>query len=96
MTRKVLIMSTITLILAGAGWFSASLAARPEPLRSRHSEPAITPPPSQVAVTAQGKLYHRPDCAYIHGPVRIESGQQALAEGYTPCTRCMKEPSIAR
>lgn len=96
MTRKVLISSTIALVLAVGGWLSASLAGRPEALRSRHSEPATMPPPSEVAVTAEGKLYHRPECSYIHGPVRMESGQQAIAEGYTPCPRCMKDQLIAR
>jgi methylphosphotriester-DNA--protein-cysteine methyltransferase len=44
-----------------------------------------------VAVTRTGKLYHKPECTYIHGPAELESGIQAQAEGYTPCTRCLKE-----
>jgi hypothetical protein len=44
-----------------------------------------------VAVTKDGKLYHKPDCTYIHGTAQLESGAQAQADGYTPCTRCLKE-----
>jgi hypothetical protein len=84
-------MSTIALVLLIAGWVAAAGGPRPEPLRSRHSEPATAQPPSLVAVTSEGKLYHRPDCAYIHGPVQMESAEQATAEGYTPCTRCLSE-----
>jgi hypothetical protein len=84
-------MSAIALGLLAAGWLAAAGVTRPEPLRSRHSEPATARPPSLVAVTSEGKLYHRPDCAYIHGPVQMESGEQAIAEGYTPCTRCLNE-----
>jgi hypothetical protein len=46
--------------------------------------------PPLVAVTAEGKLYHDPHCAFIHGPARYESVAEAIADGYTPCTRCLK------
>jgi hypothetical protein len=44
-----------------------------------------------VAVTSEGKLYHQPDCGYIRGQATMEPGEQAVAEGYAPCTRCIKE-----
>ncbi len=31
-------------------------------------------------------------CGYIHRRATMEPGEQAVAEGYAPCTRCMKEP----
>ena len=91
MTKNTLLLSTITAVVLTAGWLAATAATRPNPLRSQHSEAAATPPHEMVAVTAEGKLYHRPDCRYIHGPSRMESGEQAVADGYTPCTRCMKD-----
>jgi hypothetical protein len=90
MTKRVLSWSGTILVLAMATWFTVPLSGRTVSLRSRHSEPTATPPPAQVAVTPQGKLYHRPDCLYIHGPIRLEPGEEAKAAGFTPCTRCLK------
>jgi hypothetical protein len=91
MTRNVLTASAIALALLIGGWLAATSSGRSAPLRSPHSEPATAQPPSLVAVTSDGKLYHRPDCAYIHGPIQMESGEQAIAEGYTACTRCLND-----
>jgi hypothetical protein len=90
-TRNTLLLTAITAVVLTGGWLAATAVTRPHQLRSQHSESAATPPPTMVAVTDEGKLYHRPDCRYIHGPLRMESGEQAVAEGYTPCTRCMKD-----
>jgi hypothetical protein len=91
MTKHTLLLSAITAVVLTAGWLAAAAVTRPHPLRSQHSEAAATAPRERVAVTDEGKLYHRPDCRYIHGPVRMESGEQAVADGYTPCTRCIKD-----
>ena len=90
MTRRVLSWTAVVALLLVGGWLAAVSSGRLEPLRSRHSEPATVAPPPLVAVTAEGKLYHDPDCAFIHGPVRTVSSAEAIAEGYTPCTRCLK------
>lgn len=90
MTRKVLTLTLVTLMLLVGGWIAAAAAGRSAMLRSRHSDPGIAAPPPVVVVTAAGKLYHRPECTFIHGPIRTESVEQAIGEGYTPCTRCMK------
>jgi len=90
MTTRVPSMTGIVVVLLVGGWFAAASWGGLGPLRSRHSQPATAPPPPLVAVTAEGKLYHDPDCAFIHGPVGRESSAQAIAEGYTPCTRCLK------
>jgi hypothetical protein len=90
-TRRVLTLFAIVLVLVVGGWIAAASIGRTAPLRSHHSEPATAAPPSLVAVTAEGKLYHRPECAYVHGPVRMVPGEQAISEGYTPCMRCLKQ-----
>ena len=90
MTTRVLSLTAIVAVLLVGWWFAAASSGRPGPFRSRHSEPATVAPPPLVVVTAEGKLYHDPNCAFIHGPVRRESSAQAIAEGYTPCTRCLK------
>jgi len=89
-TKMVLALSSIAAALLVGGWLMAASSARPEVLRSRHSDPTMAAPPPLVGVTVEGKLYHDPGCAFIHGPVRIEPSEQAVAEGYTPCTRCLK------
>jgi hypothetical protein len=86
----VLVVAGVGLLLV-VGWFAAAADRQPAVLRSEHSRPARVPPPAMVAVTRTGKLYHKPECTYIHGPAELESGVQAQAEGYTPCTRCLKE-----
>ena len=90
MTKRVLSLTLIVAVLFVGGWLAAASSGRLQPLRSRHSEPAALAPPPLVAVTAEGKLYHQSGCAFIHGPVRTESSAQAIAEGYAPCTRCLK------
>jgi hypothetical protein len=89
-TRRVLTLGGTVFVLMAGGWFVAASIGRTAALRSQHSEPLTAMPPALVAVTAGGKLYHRPECAYIHGPVRMEPGDQAIAEGYTACTRCIR------
>jgi hypothetical protein len=88
-TRRVLTLSGMAVVLLAGGWFVAASSGRTAALRSRHSEPMTAVSPPLVAITAEGKLYHRPECAYIHGPVRMEPAGQVIAEGYTPCTRCL-------
>jgi hypothetical protein len=60
-------------------------------LRTAHSEPSHVVPAQPVIVTAAGKVFHREGCTFIHGPAVTESGAQAVAEGYTPCTRCLPQ-----
>ena len=91
MTKNTLLLSAFTVVVLIAAWLAATAVTRPQPLRSQHSEAAATAPREMVAVTDEGKLYHRPNCGYIHGPVRMESGEQAVADGYTPCMRCLKD-----
>ena len=89
MTRAIWLATVAVAVLMMAGWSAAVATSRAPKLRSEHSQPAIAAP-AIVSVTERGKLFHRADCAFIHGPVRSEPGEQAIAEGYTACTRCMK------
>lgn len=59
-------------------------------LRSEHSQPAVKTPPGFVAVTPGGNTFHDPTCKYIHGPIEMIPAKDAVAEGYTPCVRCMR------
>ena len=90
MSQRLLTLTSVTVVLLIIGSWLAASSAQPVVLRSKHSDPAITALPAIVAVTAEGKLYHDPKCAFIHGPLRIEPGNQAVGDGYTPCTRCLQ------
>ena len=78
----------VALVLAGT-WMMAASLSRQAPLRSAHGEPARVVPPGVVAVTSAGKTFHKAECSFIHGPARLEAGTEAVADGYTPCTRCL-------
>ena len=89
MTRTVWTWTAATTVLLLAGWTGAVTSSHSPKLRSEHSLPAVTAP-SVVVVTEQGKLFHRADCAFIHGPARSVPGRAAIAQGYTACPRCLK------
>ena len=76
------------LIAAGVG-YGYSRPGATAALLSRHSRPAIHVSERQVAITAEGKLFHDPSCRYIHGKPEMVSAQEAVRRGYTPCPRCL-------
>ncbi len=90
MSLRTWAMSLTALVLLAGAWMAGAASASRAPLRSAHSEPAWSTPAVTVAVTGQGKLFHDPSCPLIHGPARLESAQQAIADGFAPCIRCQK------
>jgi hypothetical protein len=75
----------------------SSASSRPEQ-RSEHAQPGTgVPPDMMVVVLSDGKLFHASGCPFIHDKahVRTIAAREALKEGYTPCTRCMKKYLIA-
>jgi len=70
---------------------SVALWAGVPTLRTEHARSTQTMPTGPLVVTRSGKLFHRPTCKYIHGPATSITPEQAVAGGYTPCTRCMLE-----
>ena len=81
MTKNTLLLSAITIVALTLGWATATAVGQSHPLRSRHGEGATSPPTGMVAVTPEGKLYHRPDCGYIAN-VRTGSRCSPLARFY--------------
>ena len=80
---------------AGAVAASVALVAAfhqlPPQARANMSQPAQQVPQRLVAVVDSGKLFHNPDCPLMHGKYRMVTPQEAIREGYTPCTRCLGE-----
>jgi hypothetical protein len=63
-------------------------------VRSQHAEPAYKIPPDLVVVVSSGaKLFHVPGCPFIHDKAseRTMTAKEAMAEGYVPCTRCLRQ-----
>ena len=53
------------------------------------NEPNIPPDNSKyVYVTKTGTKYHRPWCSYLGKTVFYMTPEDAIASGYTPCSRC--------
>ena len=84
-------LSVAVLIVLIGGWVAGSRLGARTPLRTAHSEPSRLVPNQQVIVTSAGKVFHREGCTFIHGPAVRESGDKAVADGYTPCTRCLPQ-----
>jgi hypothetical protein len=65
------------------------------PIRSKHARRAIkpVPPDLQVIVSRKGKLFHLAACKYIlnRHTCRTILASDAIQQGFTPCTRCLKE-----
>ncbi len=90
MCRRVWIWSAAALLAGTLIGFGLSRASYGPPLRSEHSQPAVKLPQQPVVVAADGKLFHDPACTHIHGKPERMSALDAVRQGYTPCTRCMR------
>jgi Putative zinc-finger len=62
----------------------------PRPL-SEMSQPARRLPQSLVAIVDGGKMFHVPGCPFMHGTYHMVTAEEAVREGYAPCTRCMRD-----
>jgi hypothetical protein len=60
-------------------------------LRAEMSQPARQVKQQLVAVVPNGKVFHVPGCPFFHGKYRMVTPEEAIREGYTPCTRCVGE-----
>ncbi|MFY9675828.1 MAG: hypothetical protein WB817_13375 [Terriglobales bacterium] len=62
--------------------------------RSKMAEPGSSVPPDMmVVVSKEGKLFHVAGCPFIQDKahLRTVAAREAMKEGYTPCTRCLKK-----
>ena len=92
MTIRVLTASLLAVALILAAYMLGRSRSPVLPnLRSQHSQPALHMPSTPVAITAQGKTFHRADCPFIHGPVKMVDPKTAAAAGYVPDPRCMHQ-----
>ena len=89
MTSQTWIASVAVAVALVGGWMIAAWRGPQPVLRSAHAEPATRISGRIVVVTTAGKIFHLEGCTFIHGPAMRETDGEAIAAGYTPCTRCL-------
>ena len=89
--RAWLVSVGVTGALAASAICAAALDRfGPRPL-SEMSQPARRLPKRLVAIVDGGKMFHAPGCPFMHGKYHMVTPEEAVREGYTPCTRCMRD-----
>jgi hypothetical protein len=89
--RAWLVSVGVTGALAASAICAAALDRfGPRPL-SEMSQPARRLPERLVAIVDGGKMFHVPGCPFMHGKYHMVTPEEAVREGYTPCTRCMRD-----
>ena len=89
--RAWLVSVGVTGALAASAVCAAALGRLvPRPL-SEMSQPARRLPQRLVAIVDGGKIFHVPGCPFMHGTYHMVTAQEAVLEGYTPCTRCLRD-----
>jgi putative zinc finger protein len=81
--------------VTGALAASAACAAAldrfvPRPL-SEMSQPTRRLPKRLVAIVDGGKTFHVPGCPFMHGKYHLVAAEEAVRQGFAPCTRCMRD-----
>lgn len=77
--------------LAASAVLATALDRFAPQLRSEMSQPARRFPERLVAIVDGGKMFHVPGCPFMHGKYHMVTPEEAVREGYTPCTRCMRD-----
>ena len=89
--RAWLVSVGVTGALAASAACAAALDRLvPHPL-SEMSQPVRRLPQRLVAIVNGGKTFHLPGCPFMHGTYHMVTTEEAVREGYAPCTRCMRD-----
>ena len=89
--RAWLVSAGVTGALAASALLAATLDRFSPQLRAKMSQPARRLPERLVAIVDGGKVFHVPGCPFMHGKYHMVTAEEAVREGYTPCSRCMYE-----
>jgi hypothetical protein len=89
--RAWLVSVGVTGALAASAACAAALDRfAPRPL-SEMSQPARRLPQRLVAIVDGGKIFHVPGCPFMHGKYHLVAAEEAVRQGFAPCTRCMRD-----
>jgi hypothetical protein len=90
-----MVATAAAVLVAGSYGIARSFTSTQDDLRTEHARSAGPIPPDMMVVVAEdGKLFHGgAACPFIHDKTKVKSivARDALAQGYTPCVRCMKK-----
>jgi hypothetical protein len=94
-TFWMLAVAAVALIAGGVSLGDSSYFRQPD-LRSQLSQsPHGIPASLVVTACTEGRVFHVPGCKYIHRKdgERLETmtAEQAIKEGYAPCSRCLRQ-----
>jgi hypothetical protein len=94
-TFWMLAVAAVALIVGGVSLGNTSFF-RPPDLRSQLSQsPHGIPASLLVTACSEGRVFHVPGCKYIHHkdgePLQTMTAQQAMKEGFAPCSRCLRQ-----
>jgi len=93
-------VAAVALIAGAVALGNSSVFVHPDS-RSRLAQPAYKIPPElKVVVPSEGKLFHVPNCRYLHNKVgespETMTASQAMRDGYAPCPLCLRQYLSAR
>jgi hypothetical protein len=92
MSRRAWLVSVgVTGALAASAICAAALDRLAPHRLSEMSQPARRLPQRLVAIVDGGKMFHLPGCPFMHGKYHLVAAEEAVREGYAPCTRCMRD-----
>lgn len=90
MSSRVWACVVVALLVVG-GAVALAPTSRHNALRSQHAQPARAAMDQTVSVNAEGNLFHQATCKDLHKPAQSMPASEAIAKGYAPCTRCMRQ-----
>lgn len=89
-----MVAAAAAVVTVGTVELASSLSSRQSELLSEHAQTGIgVPPDLMVVVSDKGKMFHTPQCRFIHDRTNLRTiaAREAQKLGYAPCIRCMKQ-----
>jgi hypothetical protein len=90
MSSRVWAYVFVALLVVG-GAIALATTSHNKTLRSEHAHPTEIALDQTVSVNVEGNLFHQATCKDLHKPTQSMPAAAAIAKGYAPCTRCMKQ-----
>jgi hypothetical protein len=94
-TFWMLAVAAVALIVGGVSLGNSGAFRQPDVRSPLAQSPHGIPASLLVTVCNEGRVFHVPGCKYIHRkdgePLETMTAQQAMKEGYVPCSRCLRQ-----
>jgi len=94
-TFWMLAVAAVALVAGGVALGNSSFLRQPDFRSQLAQSPHGIPPSLMVTVCGEGRVFHVPGCKYIHRKEgerpELMTAQEAMKEGYVPCSRCLRQ-----